>query len=408
MLILFDSTVSVFAAESAPTYIRGGLAVCWQMFTAFGIFIGFLANVTFYYVARDLETRLRLVWRWQLAAPLLAAIPLFLLIFSCPESPAWHIKRSRYDRAFRSLCRLRHTELEAAYEVYSTHLARRTIATPSYLGRSRLSEWWAQLKDYPLNFGDLFVVRRNRHALIASYTVMISQQLCGINIIAFYSSTIFAGPSNSIPSALWASVVFGLINFLGAFPAVYTMDTYGRRKLLLWTLPAMALAMAFMAMSFSIPQGKNNVQFVILAALVYIFCALYSPGMGPVPCAYSAEIYPLEVREVGMGFAIATANFWAAVLSVSFPELLITFGEQTVFTIYALLNVLAWTLCYLFVRETKGVNLEEMDSIFESSPRTFMREKWGEAFGGLVDDDRRAVAWSKLRQNDMEDPMHVE
>lgn len=388
----------MLAAESAPAYIRGGLAVCWQMFVAFGILLGFVANLALWYVGRDRDFRVNLVWRLQLAAPLLAAIPLFLLVFSCPESPAWHIKQGRFDRAFLSLRRLRNTELQAACELWSTYLAHGSEDIPAPARK------WSSLVEEPLkNFASLFKEARNRHALLGSYTVMLSQQLCGINIIAFYSTTIFAGPGNSVQSALWASMVFGLVNFLGAFPAVWSMDTFGRRRLLLWTLPAMALVMAFAAASLNIPSGTNGVQFALLAALVYLFCAIYSPGMGPVPCAYSAEVYPLSVREVGMSLAISTANFWAMVLSLSFPMLLAGIGEQSVFALYAALNVLAWALCWMFVRETKGIKLEDMDAVFQSSPSAFMREKWREGLGGIGRQSVHKGAFQKLRQVDTED-----
>ena len=399
---MVHSTVSVFAAESAPAYIRGGLAVSWQMFVAFGILVGFLANAALYYGGEGQDYRLKVLWRLQLSAPFIPASALFLLVFRCPESPSWYIKGSRYDRAFSSLCQLRNTELQAACELYSTYIARRSNALPAY------QSWFSSLLSIVKNFISLFTVPRNRFALYASYTVMLSQQLCGINVIAFYSTTIFSGPGSSIPAALWASALFGLINFLGAFPAIWTMDTFGRRRLLLYTLPAMAVTMALAAMTFGIPSGKNNIQFWLLAAPMYLFCALYSPGMGPVPCAYSAEVYPLNVREVGMSMAIATANFWATWLSVSFPPLLHGLGGGIVFSLYAVLNVLAWTLCWLFVRETKGINLEEMDAVFESSPKTFIGEKWAEVLGGFGESDGHQRGWRKLRQDDTEDPRHVD
>ncbi len=201
---------------------------------------------------------------------------------------------------------------------------------------------------------------------------MLSQQLCGINIIAFYSTTIFSSSGFSATAALWASVVFGFINFIGAIPAVWTMDTLGRRSLLLWTLPAMAVTMLLASFSFSLPEGTSR--FVTLAGLIYTFCAIYSPGMGPVPCAYSAEVYPSESREVGMSFAIFTASIWATVLSLTFPALLESLGEQGTFALYAALNVLAWVMCWAFVRETKNLTLDEMDGIFQDSPMDFMKQ----------------------------------
>lgn len=375
------STVSVYAAECAPAYIRGGLGVSWQMFTAFGIFLGFLANVACYDLGPELT------WRYQLGLPLLPTIPLLLLIFLCPESPAWLIKRSKYGPAFASLNRFRQTELQSACELYSAAIAQESDS--KYYGADRLS--------YAARFNSLFSVSRNRHALYASYTVMLSQQLCGINIIAFYSSTIFSSSGFSSLAALWASVVFGLVNFLGAGPAIWTMDTFGRRRLLLWTLPPMAFVMALAGLSFSLPKG--TAQLVLLAALIYIFCALYSPGMGPVPCAYSAEVYPLSVREVGMSFAIATASMWATVLSLTFPSILEGLGEQGSFWLYAVLNVLAWILCWTFVRETKGIRLSEMDEVFETSATVFIRRKWNERLEWRRRGDL-AKGWSRIGQED--------
>ena len=354
---LSASTISVFAAESAPAYIRGGLAVSWQMFTAFGIFLGFLANLALvlYY---DLHPRL--IWRLQLAAPLVPTVPLLLTIYACPESPAWEIKRHRYDLAFGSLLSLRNTSLQAATELYFTYLSRR---------KNKLSQ---NQSTFLTKLKSLLTAPRNRHALYASYTVMLSQQLCGINIIAFFSSTIFLTSGFSALSAHCASVVFGLVNFLGAFPAVWTMDLFGRRRLLLWTLPWMAITMAAAGLSFGIHGVRAKL--AVLTGCIYLFCALYSPGMGPVPCAYSAEVYPLPVREVGMSFAISTASLWATLLSLTFPILLEWLGEPSTFWLYAWLNVLAWVLCWLFVRETKGIELEEMDEVFESSPLRFVQE----------------------------------
>ena len=79
--------------------------------------------------------------------------------------------------------------------------------------------------------------------------------------------------------ALVASCVFGFVNFIGAFPAIWSMDSLGRRSLLLLTLPLMALTMLFAGLSFSIPP-ENAAHFGLLATLIYLFCALYSPGMG--------------------------------------------------------------------------------------------------------------------------------
>lgn len=192
---IISSTLNVFAAECVPAAIRGGLAVSWQMFCAFGIFVGFVANVAVYDFGPN-------TWRLQLAGPSLSTLPLLSIIFLCPESPAWYIKEGgRYDLAYRSLAKLRNTELQAARDTYMSYLQQ------SVKGTTDVS--------YSQQIAQLFSIPRIRRATLAAYTVMISQQLCGINIISFYSSTIFADANFSTYGALLASTVFGFVNFVG-------------------------------------------------------------------------------------------------------------------------------------------------------------------------------------------------
>ncbi|KAK5197491.1 hypothetical protein LTR92_003431 [Exophiala xenobiotica] len=359
------STVSVWAAESAPKQIRGGLAVSWQMMTAFGIFLGFVANAAVYNVGPS-------AWRWQLAGPAIPTVPLAAMIYLCPESPSWYQKQGLYDKAFRSLCTLRNTELQAAKELYTAYHLQgrgraRARAKPKMLSEGEFSE-----SGFFTKVTELFTIPRIRRATTASYVVMLSQQLCGINIISFYSSTIFSDAGFSLFGALLASCVFGFLNFVGAFPAVWTMDTLGRRSLLLLTLPVMAVTMFATGLSFNIP-ADNPAHFGLLATLIYAFCLEYSPGMGPVPNTYSAEVFPLSHREVGMGFAVATANFWAAILSLTFPRILTALGSQGAFSLYAILNVVAFLLIFLLLPETRMKTLDELDEVFSIPTSAFVR-----------------------------------
>ena len=185
----------------------------------------------------------------------------------------------------------------------------------------------------------------------------------GINIIAFYSSTVFyqAGAENL--QALLASFGFGLVNFVFAWPAVWTIDTWGRRNLLLFTFPNMAWTLLAAGLCFIIPK-ESNAHLGLIAFFIFLFAAFYSPGEGPVPFTYSAEVFPLSHREVGMSWAVATCLFWAAVLSISFPRILRAFHPVGAFAFYAGLNVTAFVLIFFFVPETKQRTLEELDYVF--------------------------------------------
>lgn len=131
-----------------------------------------------------------------------------------------------------------------------------------------------------------------------------------------------------------------------------------------WTL----LAAGF---CFYIPKS-SSAHLGLVAFFIYLFAAFYSPGEGPVPFTYSAEVFPLSHREVGMGWAVATCLFWAAVLSISFPRILAVFTPTGAFGFYAGLNVVAFVMIFFFVPETKQRTLEELDYVFAVPSRRFM------------------------------------
>ncbi|KAL9123657.1 MAG: hypothetical protein Q9217_006932 [Psora testacea] len=344
------STVPIYAAENCPAAIRGGLVMSWQMWTAFGIFLGFCANLAVYDVVP-------IGWRLQLGSAMIPALPLLVGTYFCPESPRWYIKKGRYANAFRSLCRLRNTQLQAARDLYYIHAQIQEEA--DIIGRS----------NYITRFIELFTIPRVRRATGASFTVMLAQQMCGINIIAFYSSTVFVEAGAGNLEALLASFGFGLVNFVFAWPAVWTIDTWGRRNLLLFTFPNMAWTLLAAGLCFLIPES-SRAHLGMIAFFIFLFAAFYSPGEGPVPFTYSAEVFPLSHREVGMAWAVATCLFWAAVLSISFPRILHAFTALGAFCFYAGLNLTAFVLIFFFVPETKQRTLEELDYVFAVPTRT--------------------------------------
>ncbi|KAJ5094860.1 hypothetical protein N7456_010721 [Penicillium angulare] len=346
------STIPIFCAENVPANIRGGLVMCWQLWTAFGIFLGYSANLAVMKVGK-------LAWRLQFGSAFIPAIPLLVGVFLCPESPRWYIKRGQFTKAYESLARLRNIPLQAARDLYYIHsqikIEQEIIGDSNYLTR----------------FSELFTIPRVRRATLASFTVMIAQQMCGINIVSFYSSTIFSNAGASNQGALFASWGTGLVNFLFAFPAVWTIDTWGRRTLLLFTFPQMAWTLLAAGFCFYIPES-SSAHLGLIAFFVFLFEAFYSPGEGPVPFTYSAEVFPLSHREVGMAWAVSICLGFAAVLSITFPRMLYAMTATGAFGFYAGLNITALIMIFLWVPETKQRTLEELDYVFAVPTRVHM------------------------------------
>lgn len=111
------------------------------------------------------------------------------------------------------------------------------------------------------------------------------QQFCGINVIAYYSSSIFTQSGFTETQALIASWGFGMTNFIFAFPGLYTIDRFGRRRLLLTSMPFMSIFLLMTGLAFYIPDQRARVG--VIASGIYLYTIAYSPGMGPVPFVVS-------------------------------------------------------------------------------------------------------------------------
>ncbi|KAJ9649279.1 hypothetical protein H2199_000054 [Coniosporium tulheliwenetii] len=343
-----SATVPIYAAETTPPAIRGALVMQWQMWTAFGIMVGYAADLAFYAVP-DTPTITGLNWRLMMASAMFPAVIVCCFVFMCPESPRWYMSKGHHGAAYHAMCRLRYNKLQAARDTFYMQTLL-SAESDMKIGQSKIKE--------------LITVPRNRRAMLASEIVMFMQQFCGVNVIAYYSSSIFVESGFSEISALAASLGFGLINFLFAIPAVYTIDTFGRRNLLLTTFPLMSLCLLFVGFSFFIPETSRTPRVACIALGIYLFGIVYSPGEGPVPFTYSAEAYPLYVRAIGMSLATATTWFFNFVLSITWPSLLEAFTPTGAFSWYAGWNIVGWVLVLLFLPETKGKTLEELDQVF--------------------------------------------
>ncbi|KAG7194912.1 uncharacterized protein KQ657_004020 [Scheffersomyces spartinae] len=347
-----SATVPAYAAECTPKRVRGSLVMLWQFFTAVGIMFGYVASLAFYYVpARGIQGGLN--WRLMLGSACIPAIIVLAQIPFVPESPRWLMGKERHTDAYNSLRQLRKNDITAARDCFYQHVL--------------LSEEGSYKIPILKRFAEMFMKRRNRNGAIGAFIVMFMQQFCGINVIAYYSSSVFVQSGFSQISAMLASWGFGMINFTFAIPALYTIDTFGRRNLLLVTFPLMAIFLMMTAGGFWIPNDSahRNARLGVIVTGIYLFACVYSSGEGPVPFTYSAEAFPLYIRDLGMSFATSTCWFFNFILAFTWPKLVVAFKPQGAFGWYAAWNVIGFFLVLWFLPETKGLTLEELDDVFE-------------------------------------------
>lgn len=130
-------------------------------------------------------------------------------------------------------------------------------------------------------------------------------------------------------------------------------------------------------MSFYLPLDANgepaDARLGSIAAAIFVFMAVYSPGEGPVPFTYSAEAFPLHIRDIGMSFATATCWGFNFLLSLTWPPLVEAFSPQGAFGWYAAWNFFGLVYAYFLLPETKALTLEELDNVFNVGNRAFAR-----------------------------------
>ncbi|KAI1646487.1 uncharacterized protein F4817DRAFT_316729 [Daldinia loculata] len=352
-----SATTPIFAAECSPPKLRGALVMQWQMWTAFGIMLGYVMDLAFFDVP-NLSGIIGLNWRLMMGSALIPAVIVCAIVYFTPESPRWYLTKNRHVDAYKSICKLRYEKVQAARDLFYMDTLLQIEKETMQIGQSKIKE--------------ILTIRRNRNAMIASEIVMFMQQFCGVNAIAYYSTEIFVESGFSIQSALVASLGFGIVNFLFALPAFYTIDTFGRRNLLLTTFPLMSLFLFFTGFSFWIPES-STAHIGCIALGIYLFGVVYSPGEGPVPFTYSAEAYPLYIRPIGMSLATATTWLFNSVISLTWPALLQAWTPQGAFSWYATWNIAGFFLVLFFLPETKEKTLEELDAVFNVPLRSLVR-----------------------------------
>ncbi|KAJ5397631.1 Major facilitator superfamily domain general substrate transporter [Penicillium cosmopolitanum] len=324
------SIAPVFAAEAAPDEHRGRVLMMWQLFDTFGIFLGFLCA---FLVRGD--------WRILLATAIIPAIVLLFLVFICPESPRFLIQKHRYVEAYKSLLELRGTEIQAARDLYNIHSQLQVEATKIWKSPNErlwseqenryIYQRWISKRNFFSRMWYLFTDPRSRRACMVALIVMLSQQLCGMNVLAFYSSDLIksSGMTDFTPRIESYNLGFGLANFLFTFPAFFFIDSSGRRPLLLVSFSGMLCSLAAVAGFFKLTDPETRLILVAIISIA-VFVFFYSIGAGPIPFTLSAEVFPLHVRDVGMSFSVMINFLFLGLLVFAVPSLTTKFGHGNV------------------------------------------------------------------------------
>jgi len=322
----------VYLAEIAPRDIRGTMVSLFQFFITLGILFAYAVD---YALAPH--------WRWMLLFGLLPALVLFIGMLPSPESPRWLVAQGQEQNARQLLRRIRVSDTDVAKELdeIKTSLAQQ-------------SGGFAELRS-----------PRLRPALIIAVALAIFQQITGINAVIYFAPSIFkAAGFTSDVGALLATIGVGTVNVLATIVAMYAIDRAGRRSLLLWGTSGMLITLVALGGLFW--MGPTAPSWLTLLS-VLVFIVSFAIGLGPVFWLLAAEIFPLEVRSLGMG--IASFCNWGSnfIVALTFPILLTNLGGSIVFWLYGAFSLIALLFIWAYVPETKGKSLEEIEAYWRES-----------------------------------------
>ncbi|KAH8895597.1 hexose transporter [Thozetella sp. PMI_491] len=329
----------LLASETAIGYWRGTSIMAWQLWVACGIMVGFALNAVFTLLV-DPNFAVALI----LGAPVVPSCMLLLALLVCPESPRYYMRHGpRYSpaEAYKMLQRLRRCELIAMRDVYVLYKSALEEYEAESQGNSSTN--FISVGGFIRQYFQLFTKVRLRNALISCSIVALSQQLCGININVFYSGILVETFENDRTRCLFYSIGFSAVTFIFGLPAIRTIDTLGRRKWLVLTLPPMALLMGGAAASFA-------------------FSAT-TPG----------QLSEATTILGGCALAVSVNLAFAGLLSFSIPSILLVLTIPGCLGLFSVLTLVAFALIFLFVEETKQVSLEDLDFVYGVRKRDFMR-----------------------------------
>ncbi|KAI8653962.1 hypothetical protein LRP88_01999 [Fusarium phalaenopsidis] len=388
---MLSMVVPIYISEISPPEIRGSHLVFEELSIVVGIVVSFW--ITF--GTKDVQGH----WSWQLPF-LLQIFPGVLLgvgAFFLPFSPRWLASKGRHEEALVTLARLRSlptddirvraewTDIvaEARFqEVVLKERHPRLVESSSIISKVQLEI---------VSWTDCFKTGcwRRTHVGIG---IMFFQQFVGINALMYYSPTLFATMGLNFNMQLIMSGVVNCVQLVGVISSLWTLDRFGRRKILLtgsicMFIPHLIISIFVGKYSHDwpsyIPEGWTSVAF-LLAYMLAFGCS-----WGPVPWAMPSEVFPSSLRAKGVALATSLSWLWNFIIGLITPPLIqeTGFGAYVFFAVFCMLSFV-WT--YFCVPETNGKTLEEMDEVFHDRTGTadverkarildeFLREQRGE------------------------------
>ena len=334
----------MYIAETSPAEIRGRLVSLNQMTIVLGILAAQIVNML---LARDTTVAESQVWnvewgwRWMFWAETLPAALFLVMSFFIPESPVY--------------MRMKAATMSQPTEQGQQPTEQEQQPTGQRQQEAGQGQLPAEQRQQEAGLREL-VQSKYWRVLLLGLVIAVFQQGCGTNVIFNYAQEIFVGAGFDVDGMFINIVITGVANVIFTILALYTIEKWGRRTLIL--LGAGGLGIIYLTLGTCY---FFEVKGVLMVALVVAAISVYAMTLGPVTWTLLAEIFPNRVR----GIAMATCTFalWVGccTLTFSFPSMNAALGSSGTFWIYSAICCCAFVFLWNRCPETKGKSLEQLE-----------------------------------------------
>ena len=338
-------TSPMYIAEISPSNIRGKMVTFHQLAMVVGFILPFLVGFLLFANDTNHFDRFTFGWRLMFWSEIIPAVIFFALLFSIPQSPRWLMLKGRDQQAEEVLSQLAddHHSAQSEYKLIAKSLTETMLPARKLLFRKGLG-----------------------FALFLGVMLAIFQQATGIVAILIYSGEIFSqalgyGPKQALIPQLWV----GVVNLVFTFVAIYKVDSWGRKPLLIIGTSGMLVGLLALALSVYSQQAG-----IVSLMGVLLFVGAFAMSMGPVVWVILSEIFPNNVRSLAMSIAIGAQCLTSALVTNVFPILhkshfnSVNFNGALTYFLFASVCIIAILFIWRLVPETKGKTLEEMEQLW--------------------------------------------
>ncbi|RYD70629.1 MAG: MFS transporter, partial [Sphingobacteriales bacterium] len=321
----------MYIAEVSPAKVRGRNVAINQLTIVIGILITNLVNYKLADIGPD-------AWRWMFGLGVVPSVLFLLGVIWLPESPRWLIVSGQAEKAKAILNKIGNPQYVAS--------------TMNDIQRSNAENTGKQ------SYAAVFA-KAVRPAVLVGITLAVFQQLCGINVVFNYTSTIFESVGASLDRQLFETVAIGIVNLVFTLFAMWQVDKLGRKPLMLFG--SIGLSITYIILAYLLQSGAAA---GLVSVFVLIAISMYASSLAPVTWVLISEIFPNHIR--GLASSVAIVSLWGAyfILVFTFPILAEKLGTYGPFYLYAVICFFGFLFVLKKVRETKGKTLEELENTF--------------------------------------------